>query len=167
MREDVVMPPMARRLLQAGLQWEPQLGDWCTVLASASLGEAQAGLWLVAVVANQTGMLGLMDAGGQWPLARVPARECVWLPSAGKLKTYLRACGMRVATREHDTGALGLQTRHYCRAQRPGDQSSLRDGEGPNEAEAVAEVVLKVLAEQTTSRATLRPEVSELPTRRL
>src|SRR5215471_7154233 len=62
MREDVVTPPMARRLQQAGLQWEPQLGDWCTVLASASLGEAQAGLWLVAAVANQAGMLGLMDA---------------------------------------------------------------------------------------------------------
>jgi hypothetical protein len=167
MREDVVTPPMARRLQQAALQWEPQLGDWCTVLASASLGEAQAGLWLVAAVANQAGLLGLMDARGQWPLARVPASECVWLPTAGKLKTFLRSCGLRVATREHDTGALGLQTRHYCRAQRPGDQSFLREGEGPNEAEAVAEVVLKVLAEQATSRATLWPQVSELPTRRM
>jgi hypothetical protein len=167
MREDVVTPPMARRLQQAGFPWEPQLGDWCTVLASASLGAAQAGLWLVAAVANQTGTLGLMDAGGQWPLARVPASECVWLPTAGKLKTYLRGCGLRVATREHDAGALGLQTRHFCRAQRPGDQTSLREGEGPNEAEAVAEVVLKVLAEQATSRGSLRPDVSELPTRRM
>ena len=57
MREDVVTPPMARRLRQAGLLWEPQLGDWCAVLASASLGEALAGLWLVAAVANHAGML--------------------------------------------------------------------------------------------------------------
>jgi hypothetical protein len=157
---------MARRLRQAGLLWEPQLGDWCAVLASASLGEAQAGLWLVAAVANHAGMLGLMDAAGQWPLARVPANECVWLPSAGKLRTYLRSIGLRVATREHDTGALGLQTRHYCRVQRPGDQTSIRDGEGPNEAEAVAEVVLKVLVEQTRL-GVAPPRVSDLPTRRL
>lgn len=167
MREDVVTPPMARRLRQAGLNWEPQLGDWCAVLASAYIGEAQAGLWLVAAVANQTGMLGLMDAAGQWPLARVPASECVWLPSAGKLRTYLRSIGLRVATREQDTGALGLQTRHYCRAQRPGDAASIRDGEGPNEAEAVAEVVLKVLAEQPGTQTTPGVSVFDMPTRRL
>jgi hypothetical protein len=167
MREDVVTPPMARRLRQAGLAWEPQLGDWCAVLATESLGEAQAGLWLVAVAANQAGMVGLMDAAGQWPLARVPASECVWLPSAGKLKTFLRACGLRVATQERDFGALGLQTRHYCRAQRPGDASSIRDGEGANEAEAVAEVVLLVLAEQHRSGALPGPAITDAPTRRL
>ncbi len=165
MREDVVMPPMARRMRQAGLAWEPQLGDWCAVLASASLSEAQAGLWLVAAVAGSAGMLGLLDAAGQWPMARVPASECVWLPSGGKLKTYLRSCGLRVATREHDAGALGLQTRHYCRAQRPGDPTYIRDGEGSNEAEAVAEVVLRVLADQAS--AAPAPAVSDLPTRRL
>lgn len=167
MREDVVTPAMARRLRDAGLPWEPQLGDWCAVLASESLGEAPAGLWLVAAVANTTGVLGLMDAAGQWPLARVPAGECVWLPSAGKLKMLLRSRGLRVATREHDVGALGLQVRHYCRAQRPGDSASIRDGDGPNEAEAVAEVVLKVLAEQGGANAARWPAITDAPTRRL
>jgi hypothetical protein len=167
MREDVVTPPMARRLRQAGLQWEPQLGDWCAVLASAALGEAQAGLWLVAAVANSTGLLGLMDAAGQWPLARVPASECVWLPSAGKLKMLLRSRGLRVATQERESGAHGLQLRHYCRAQRPGDAASIRDGDGPSESEAVAEVVLKVLAEQPGAGAAQWPAISDAPTRRL
>jgi hypothetical protein len=167
MREDVVTPPMARRLRQAGLPWEPQLGDWCAVLASEALGEAQAGLWLVAAVANNTGMLGLMDAAGQWPLARVPMSECVWLPSAGKLKTLLRSRGLRVATREHEIGAMGLQVRHFCRVQRPGDAASIRDGDGASESEAVAEVVLKVLAEQSGADAARWPAITDAPTRRL
>ncbi len=89
MREDVVTPAMARRLQKAGLIWQPQMGDWCTVLGGGHVGEAQAGLWLVAAAAP--GFLGVMDAGGQWPLARVPARDYVWLPSAGKMKTLLPA----------------------------------------------------------------------------
>ncbi len=175
MREDVVMPAMARRLQKAGLIWQPQMGDWCTVLGGGHVGEAQAGLWLVAAAAP--GFLGVMDAGGQWPLARVPAHDYVWLPSAGKMKTLLRARGYRVATREQDGGILGMGVRHLCRAQRPGEPDSVRDGEGPSEAEAVAGALLQVLADQSSAGAGVAgaeseasgqwPSVSDAPTRRL
>jgi hypothetical protein len=146
MREDVVTPATARRLQRAGLAWDPQLGDWCTVLGGEHLGEAQPGLWLVAALAPAAGLVGVMDAAGQWPMARVPARDCCWLPSAGKLKMWLRARGYRIATAETDPVALGAGARHVCRLARPGDPTATSDGEGPSESEAVAEAVLGVLA---------------------
>jgi hypothetical protein len=147
MREDVVTPATARRLQRAGLVWEPQLGDWCVALGGEHLGEAQSGLWLVAAVAPEAGLVGLMDAAGQWPMARVPMREAVWLPSVGKLKTWLRSRGYRVATREADPTALGTGVRHLCRLTPPQPNSPPIDGEGPSEAEAVAAALLRVLAE--------------------
>jgi hypothetical protein len=146
MREDVVTPATARRLQRAGLVWEPQPGDWCVALGGAHLGEAQSGLWLVAVVAQGPGLLGLLDTAGQWPMVRVPMRDCVWLPSAGKLKTWLRGRGYRVATREADPIALGSGVRHLCRLTSAAATDPIMDGEGPSEAEAVAEATLRVLA---------------------
>lgn len=145
MREDMVTPATARRLQRAGLTWAPQLGDWCTVLAGEYRGEAQAGLWLVAALAPAAGLVGVMDAAGQWPMARVPAHECVWLPSVGKLKMWLRAHGYRVASGELDPTALGTGARHICRATQPGDTGSVVECEGPSESEAVAEVVVRAL----------------------
>lgn len=149
MREDVVTPATARRLQQAGLPWDPQLGDWCAVLGGEYLGESQAGLWLVAALAPSAGLVGVMDAAGQWPMARLPVHECLWLPSAGKLKTWLRARAYRVATGETDPVALGAGARHVCRLTRRGEPSV--EGEGRNEAEAVAEVTLRVLAQVASS----------------
>ena len=146
MREDVVTPAMARRLQRAGLVWEPQLGDWCMALGGEHLSEAQSGLWLVAAVAQGPGLLGLVDAAGKFPMTRVSVRDCVWLPSAGKLKTWLRGLGYRVATREADPTALGSGVRHLCRLTPPGAAGPYLDGEGPSEAEAVAEAALRVLA---------------------
>jgi hypothetical protein len=40
MREDVVTPVTARRLVAEGLAWEPQVGDWCTVLGAEHITEA-------------------------------------------------------------------------------------------------------------------------------
>ena len=145
MREDVVTPATARRLRRAGLVWEPQMGDWCIVMGGEHLGEGQPGLWLVAALAPAAGLVGVMDAAGEWPMARVPAFECVWLPSAGKLKTWLRAHGYRVATGEADPATLGTGPRHVCRLTRPGDAAPIQT-DGSSEAEAVAEAVLRVLA---------------------
>jgi hypothetical protein len=146
MREDMVTPATARRLQRAGLFWEPQLGDWCAVLGGEHIGEAQPGLWLVAAVALDSGLLGVMDAAGQWSMARVPREDCVWLPSVGKLKMWLRGRGYRIATREAEPAALGTGARHLCRLTPPHAPGTFIDGEGSSEAEAVAETALHVLA---------------------
>src|SRR5579883_3082623 len=107
MREDIVTPATARRLATEGFTWEPEIGDWCTVLGAAHVGEARVGLWLVAAIYPQTGLLGLMDATGQWPATQVPQRDCLWLPTIGKLKAWLRSQGYRVATGETVAALLG------------------------------------------------------------
>ncbi len=147
MREDLVTPAMARRLAHEGALWEPQVGDWCTVLGAAYVGEGSAGLWLVIGVHPTSGLLALMDASGRWPVTQVPVNNCLWLPTAGKLKTWLRAQGYSVTTGEAPArvlGATGHPMRDVCRAMRQGDPAPV-DGEGLNEAEAVAAVVLRVL----------------------
>lgn len=151
MREDVVTPTTARRLAAEGFPWEPRLGDWCTVLGAAHVVEGHAGLWLVVALPPGTGMLGLADAAGQWPITRVPAGDCLWLPSACKLKMWLRARGYRVATGETAGMALAASAavaRHVCRLTLPGDPRPV-DGEGLSEAEAVADALLRVLGANT------------------
>ncbi len=151
MRDDVVMPTTARRLAAEGLGWTPQIGDWCVVLGGAHTSEASAGLWLVTAVASTSEVLGLADAGGQWPQTRVQARDCVWLPTAGQLKTWVRARGYRVASGETPArllGASGPSTSHVCRLTRQGDAVPV-DGEGTSEAEAVASAVLRLLGAHT------------------
>jgi hypothetical protein len=151
MREDVVTPTTARRLAAEGLGWEPQLGDWCTVMGAEHVSETRVGLWLVVVQPSATGLLGLADAAGMWPATQVAQRDCLWLPTAGKLKTWLRARGYRVATGEALAMLLGgtsPTTRHVCRLTRAGDSLPI-DGEGMNEAEAVADAVLRVLGAHT------------------
>lgn len=151
MREDVVTPVTARRLAAEGLPWEPQLGDWCAVMGAEHFSEGRAGLWLVVAQQSASGMLGLADAAGLWPVAQVPARDCLWLPTAGKLKTWLRARGYRVATGEAPAmllGATSAALRHVCRLTRS-DNSAPIDGEGMNEAEAVADALLRVLGVYT------------------
>lgn len=152
MREDVVTPAMARRLLAEGLAWEPQLGDWVTVLGGEHISETQVGLWLVVALYPQREALGLADGAGRWPVTQISARDCVWLPTAGKLKTWLRARGYRVATGEQPLLLLGGQsdmTRHVCRLSRA-EAAQPIDGEGINEAEAVADATLQVLGARTS-----------------
>lgn len=176
MRDDLVTPPTARRLQRAGLDWEPQTGDWCIVLGNELAESSRVGLWLVAAVAGASGLLGVMDAGGQWPMAQVPARECTWIPSAGKLKMWARGQGYRIATGEVEVGLRGTGARHVCRLTAPGEGSPPVDGEGPSESEAVAEVVLQVLGQRARDAghdpaADSAPGAtigySDLPTKRL
>jgi hypothetical protein len=151
MREDLVTPSTARRLGQEGLIWEPQIGDWCTVLGAAHVGEGNAGMWLVVGVQPMAGMLALVDAAGQWPVTQVPPHDCLWLPSAGKLKTWLRSRGYRVATGEASAMVLAATApvlRHVCRLSQS-SAPTIVDGEGLNEAEAVADALLRVLGADT------------------
>lgn len=151
MREEVVTPVTARRLAAAGLPWEPQIGDWCTVMGGEHISETRVGLWLVAALNPQAGVIGLVDSAGLWPMTQVPARDCLWLPTIGKLKTWLRARGYRVATGESPVqllGGSGPMMRHVCRMTRT-DAATPLDGEGPTEAEALAEAILRILGSQT------------------
>jgi hypothetical protein len=150
MREEVVTPATARVLQRAGLPWDPQLGDWCVILGGEVVAEAQSGLWLVAALAPQAGLVGLMDAASKWPMARVAVHDCLWLPTAGKLKMWLRAQGYRVATGETDPMTLGAGARHVCKAT-SGSSDPQLVGDGPNEAEAVAATALRALASRVRS----------------
>ena len=151
MREDMATPTTARRLVAEGFAWEPQLGDWCTVLGAEHVAEGNAGLWLVMAIAPGGETLGLVDASGQWPVTQVARGNCLWLPTAGKLKTWLRARGYRVATGEAFAPVLAASapaSRHVCRLTFPGEAAPI-DGDGLNEAEAVADALLRVLNAQT------------------
>src|SRR5260370_34437644 len=90
MREDVVTPTTARRLAAEGLGWEPQLGDWCTVMGAEHVSETRVGLWLVGVQPSATGLLGLADAAGIWPATQVAQRDCRAHPPAGQPKAWRR-----------------------------------------------------------------------------
>ena len=151
MREDLVMPTTARRLVAEGFAWEPQLGDWCTVLGAEHVAEGNAGLWLVIAAPPGSGTVALVDANGQWPVTQVARGNCLWLPTAGKLKTWLRARGYRVATGEAFAPVLAASapmSRHVCRLTLPSDATPV-DGDGLNEAEAVANALLRVLGAHT------------------
>src|SRR5262249_11349884 len=155
MREEIVTPATARRLAAAGLAWEPQLGDWCILFGGEHLGEGQSGLWLVAALLPATGMLGLVDAQGRWPASQAPARDCLWLPNAGKRKTWLRSRGYRVATGEVAAPpVLGLAItssaiRHVCRLTRvDAPTDAPLDAEGASEPEALADAILHILGSE-------------------
>lgn len=150
MRDDLVMPATARRLSSVGLAWEPAIGDWCTVLGAEHVSEASAGLWLVVARYPATGLMALAEPTGQWPVAQVHARDCLWLPAVGQLKTWLRARGWRVTTGESPSLLLGGSPamRHVCRLTRP-DSATPVDGEGASEAEAVAAALLRLLGAET------------------
>lgn len=150
MRDDLVMPATGRRLSVAGLHWNPAIGDWCTVLGAEHISEASAGLWLVVGHVPARDMLALAESTGQWPVARVAAHDCLWLPAAGQLKTWLRARGWRIATGEAPAMLLGggPVVRHVCRLSKP-DATAAVDGEGAAEAEAVADALLRVLSANT------------------
>jgi len=90
MREELVTPATARRLAAAGLAWEPQIGDWCSVLGGIHLTETQTGLWLVVNASPANGVIAFVDADGRWPISQAPIHDCLWLPNAGKLKMWLR-----------------------------------------------------------------------------
>jgi hypothetical protein len=153
MREDLVPLAVARRLRHAGLLWEPQPGDWCAVLGGEYIADTQVGLWLVTGVSREGGLVAVMDALGRWPAAAVPARDCVWVPSVGKLKTWVRSQGFRVATNETEPLSLGRGERHVCRLTLPHESSVPTDGEGTSESEAVAEATLQVLERDGHARA--------------
>ena len=151
MREDLVTPATARRLMTEGLGWEPQIGDWCTVLGGEHVAEGNAGLWLVIATPPGGTVLGLVDASGIWPMTQVARGNCLWLPTAGKLKTWLRAHGYRVAAGEVFAPVLAASapiTRHVCRLTLPGEPIPV-DGDGLNEAEAVADALMRVLGAHT------------------
>jgi hypothetical protein len=158
MREEVVTPATARLLQRSSLPWDPQIGDWCVILGGEVVAESQAGLWLVAALAPQAGLLGLMDAESKWPMARVAIHDCLWLPTAGKLKVWLRAQGFRVATGEADPVTLGAGARHICKLTGSAGEAP-QGGDGANEAEAVARAVLRILAARVRSGDT----AAELP----
>jgi hypothetical protein len=169
MREDLVTLPLARRLERAGLEWEPLPGDWCAVLGGQHIGDTHMGLWLVAALALDVGLLGVVDSTGQWPMIPVARRECVWVPSVGKLKTWLRARGYRVTTSETEPLALGAGARHVCRIARSGDPAATLTGEGTTEADAAAEVLLRVVErtglerEYAASVAMASPGLAQAP----
>jgi len=152
MREDLVLPATARRLAVEGFTWHPELGDWCTVFGAAHAGETRVGLWLVIAVYPHTGQLGLVDGTGQWPASQVLQDDCLWLPTIGKLKVWLRAAGYRVATGEATSttllGGTAPAPRHVCRLTRE-DSSVTRDGEGISESEALADAILRLLGAET------------------
>jgi hypothetical protein len=115
------------------------------VLGGEHFHETQSGLWLVVSWAEATGQLGVMDAAGQWPVTRIAARDGVWVPTVGKLKTWLRAHGLRVNTGEFEPSALGSGVRQVCRVLAPGRPTPLAEGQGASESEAVAGAVLRLL----------------------
>ena len=120
-------------------------------MGAEHISETRVGLWLVMAHYPTAGMLGLVDADGQWPASQVAARDCLWLPTAGKLKTWLRGRGYRVATGEAPTLLLGSSTatlRHVCRLTRV-DGSPPVDGEGSSEAEALADAILRASSART------------------
>jgi len=148
MREELVTPPTARRLATAGLVWEPQIGDWCSVMGGVHLTETQTGMWLVVKVSQANGVIAFVDADGRWPISQAPIRDCLWLPNAGKLKMWLRAKGNRVAIGETYTQLLGGSSpilHGVCRITPSGPTATPLDFEGLNEVEAVAAAVLHVL----------------------
>lgn len=150
MREELVTPTTARRLARAGLIWDPQPGDWVTSLGGAHVDEGVVGIWLVVGV-GMDGQLTLADPTGRWPQSRGHTRDCLWLPSASKLKVWLRGRGYRVATGEVTArllGGEGATTHHVCRLTRT-DGAPPIDGEGVNEPEAVATAALHALGAGT------------------
>lgn len=151
MREELVTPVTARRLAQVGLLWDPQPGDWVTALGGAHMDEGVVGIWLVVAVGPDGQQLTLADATGRWPQSRGAIHDCLWLPTAGKLKVWLRGRGYRIATGEVTArllGGDGPMTRHVCRLTRA-DGGAPIDGEGVNEAEAVASAAFQALGAGT------------------
>ena len=124
MREELVTPATARRLAQVGLLWDPQPGDWVTALGGAHMDEGLVGIWLVVSVGADGQQLTLADATGRWPQSRGVAHDCLWLPSAGKLKVWLRGRGYRIATGEVTARLLAFNN-----AERLGERRVLRDSE--------------------------------------
>jgi hypothetical protein len=151
MREDLVLPATARRLAAEGFTWQPELGDWCTVLGAEHVAETRVGLWLVIAVYPHSRTVGLVDSSGEWPTSQVQQADCLWLPTIGKLKVWLRASGYRVATGEATSMLLGMMMpvpRHVCRLTRE-DLTGPVDGEGISESEALADAVLQLLGAET------------------
>ena len=159
MRDDLVLPSTARRLQREGVTWIPAPGDWCVVLGAEYVSEAQAGVWVVVAVSPDHTSVTLADSQSQWPVTHVNAQVCVWLPSAGQLKTWLRGRGYRVNTGEAQGALLGqmsMTAYHVCRLIKPGEPPI--DGEGVNEAEAVAFAILQILGAHTSrSEGSQRP----------
>lgn len=154
MRDDLVLPPTARRLMEAGLLWEPGIGDWAVVIGALHASEGAGSLWLVMGILPEqipsphgTGrQLRLVDSAGRWAPVQLALEHCTWLPTAGQLRTWLRARGYTVLTGESPRGALGssgFTPRFRCRATDPTGRPI--EVEGITEAEALASVVLHLL----------------------
>lgn len=174
MREDLLLATVAQRLRQAGLPWQPQIGDWCALIEAAHLAGAEAGIWMIIEIIAKVGQLTVIDGASRWTARRIVAAEALWLPTSGQLKAWLRGHGYQVSTAEGSdilpattspqnaarpawaNTLLGTASpapashplaapRHQCRAHRVGQPAPIT-ASGPTEAEAVAEVVALVLA---------------------
>jgi hypothetical protein len=174
MREDLILATTAQRLRQAGLPWQPQIGDWCALIAAIHLANEEAGIWMIVEIMEQAGQLTVIDGASYWTARRIVTAEALWLPTSGQMKAWLRGHGYQVSTTEGaelptarpttpqaqrrpawattlmgepppPTSAQPLPTqRHQCRALLLGHPPL--EAFGMTEAEAVAEVVGQVLA---------------------
>lgn len=157
MRDDLVLPPTARRLAEAGLAWEPSIGDWAVVFGALHVDQGAGSLWLVIAILPdelRSGMpsgrsVRLVESAGRWAPIQVEERGCTWLPTAGQLRTWLRARGYTVVSGDSPGRSLGAvgSARFRCRATAPSGHPL--EVEGLTEAEALASVVLYVLGAST------------------
>lgn len=154
MRDDLVLPPTARRLAEVGLAWEPSIGDWVAVLGAQHAAEGAGSLWLVIGIlpGQRVTPLGdgaqvrLVESAGRWAPIQVARGSCTWLPTAGQLRTWLRARGYTVLTGETPQPAFGTgghAARFRCRVTAPSGQRL--ESESLTEAEALASVILHIL----------------------
>ncbi len=129
MREDLVLTVTARALRAAGLQWRPNIGDWCVVMDGAHHAESDAGLWLVIEADPAIGWVGVRDARGIWPTARISMADALWLPTAGQLKAWIHARGYLIATYDHHPAVQNTPSDSAIFASRP--SSTDRTSVGP------------------------------------
>jgi|GEM_PF-794959 len=100
LNDELVMAATARLLRQTGMQWRPQVGDWCGLIDGLHTSGAHGGLWLVVDANPEFGWIAVIDAAAQWSPSRIALRDALWLPTIGQMKGWLRGAGYLVTTTE-------------------------------------------------------------------